>query len=517
LTLSLSNAVGAPIVFGQGQGTIRNDDPYKTLLYFNSEPGEYIGQGQQFTLALGDGIFSTDRPAGGVHVGFDGATSWDLHFVPPLGVPLAPGVYVGASWPFPPPASPGLSVSGDGRACFKTTGRFTVLEAEYGPGGEVVRFAADYEQHCGAWNPGLFGSVRINSTVPVGRRLTVAGASVVEGDTGTRNLSFPFWLSEPSSAPVTVNFATSDGTAVQGSDYAGFSGSIVVPAGETDAVVAVSVFGDTVAEADETFHLSLTSPGGPPIALAGDAVGTILDDDPLPQLAVSDASVTEGNPGSPSEAVFVVSLNAASGQAVSVAYATEHGTATVDVDFTYTSGTLEIAAGTTFRTVSVPIVPDLRGEGDETFVLRLFSPSHATVSDGVATATIVDDDPDTPLGLHTVTPCRLLDTRMAGPVLGANQERTFAAGGVCGIPLTAAAVIVNVTSVSPTDRGDLRLYAAGTAAPSTSVLNFGSGQTRAGNATVILGSAAALTARCDMPIGSTGGTHLVVDVFGYFE
>ena len=517
LTLSLSSAVGAPIAFGQGRGTIRNDDPYKTLLYFNSEPGDYIGGGQRFTLTLADGIFATGRTDGGVHVGFDGADLWDLYFVAPSGAPLTPGVYLGATrWPFQSPTAPGLSVYGAGRGCNTLTGRFTVLEAVYGAGGAVLRFAADYEQHCEGGGPALFGSVRINSSVALARRVGVTGASVLEGDSGTQSLDFPVRLSEPSSAPVTINFATSDGTAVHGSDYAGYTGSITVPAGETYAVIPVPVFGDTLAEADETLHVSLTAAVGAVIDV-GDAVGTILNDDPLPQLTVNDLSVVEGNPGSPSEAVFTVSMTAPSGQTVSVAYATQQGTATVGGDFTYTSGTLDLAVGTTSATVSVPIVPDLQGEDDETFLLLLFSPSHATISDGVGTATIIDDDPDAPLGFHTVTPCRLLDTRLAGPAVGANQERTFTAAGVCAVPMTAAAVVVNVTSVAPMDRGDLRLYAAGSAAPNTSVLNFASGQTRAGNATVRLGSAGALAVRCDMPLGSTGATHLVVDVFGYFE
>ena len=116
-----------------------------TLIYFNSEPGDPIGQGQQFTLTPADGTISPSRTGDGVHVGFNGSTWWDLHFVPPSGALLTPGVYEGATrWPFQSPTGPGLDVSGDGRGCNTLTGRFTVLEAEYGPGGEVLQFAADY-------------------------------------------------------------------------------------------------------------------------------------------------------------------------------------------------------------------------------------------------------------------------------------------------------------------------------------------------------------------------------------
>ena len=110
LTLSLSNAVGAPIAFGQGRGTIRNDDPYKTLLYFNSEPGDCIGGGQQFTLTMADGTFGAGRTGEGVHVSFKGADCWDLYFVPPSGATLTPACTsarpAGPSSPRPRPGCP---------------------------------------------------------------------------------------------------------------------------------------------------------------------------------------------------------------------------------------------------------------------------------------------------------------------------------------------------------------------------------------------------------------------------
>jgi hypothetical protein len=50
--------------------------------------------------------------------------------------------------PFQGSDQPGLSVSGDGRGCNTLTGRFEVLEAVYRSSGDVVSFAADFEQHC---------------------------------------------------------------------------------------------------------------------------------------------------------------------------------------------------------------------------------------------------------------------------------------------------------------------------------------------------------------------------------
>jgi hypothetical protein len=119
---------------------------------------------------------------------------------------------------------------------------------------------------------------------------------------------------------------------------------------------------------------------------------------------------------------------------------------------------------------------------------------------------------------YAVPPCRLVDTRdpPATP-LAANTTRTFQMSGSCAIPTSAKAVVLNVTAVAPTDLGNLRLYPAGEAAPLASALNFVPGQTRANSAMVRLGASGRIDVQCDMPPGSTGRTHLVVDTTGYFR
>jgi len=122
-----------------------------------------------------------------------------------------------------------------------------------------------------------------------------------------------------------------------------------------------------------------------------------------------------------------------------------------------------------------------------------------------------------PTDFYTLTPCRLLDTRQTGPGVAANTVYNFAVTGLCGVPLTAQAVVVNITAVAPTDIGDLRLYPAGSPAPLAAVLAFTSGRTLAGNAVGTLGAGGSLAIQNDMPTGSTGQTHVVVDVVGYFQ
>ena len=138
-----------------------------TFLYFDSQPGDYIGGGVERTWTPSDGSFHIETNFdGGVSVSFDGGSNWwSLDFVPPEGGDqLGVGTYEGAErYPFQSPTAPGLSVSGSGRGCNELTGRFVVLELEQTPGGEVTSFAADFEQHCEGGPAALLGSIRFNA------------------------------------------------------------------------------------------------------------------------------------------------------------------------------------------------------------------------------------------------------------------------------------------------------------------------------------------------------------------
>ncbi|HXK12079.1 MAG TPA: hypothetical protein VMT70_20740 [Vicinamibacteria bacterium] len=138
---------------------------------------------------------------------------------------------------------------------------------------------------------------------------------------------------------------------------------------------------------------------------------------------------------------------------------------------------------------------------------------------------VAPPDP-TPRYFHTLSPCRLLDTRLAvdqpppgtlgGPILGAGTERTITAAGRCGIPAGARAVAGNVTVANPTAAGDLRLYAGDSGAPNASTINFGPAKTRANNAIFRLSPSGTGTVaiRNDTPAAPV---HVVIDVVGYFQ
>jgi hypothetical protein len=122
-----------------------------------------------------------------------------------------------------------------------------------------------------------------------------------------------------------------------------------------------------------------------------------------------------------------------------------------------------------------------------------------------------------PARYYPVTPCRVIDTRIAGSPLAANSTRTFSLGGACQVPPDARSVVVILTAVNPGAPGNLRVYATEASVPLASTLNFATGRTRANNAAVSLGTGGQINVQCDMPPGSTAGTHFVLDVLGYFN
>jgi hypothetical protein len=113
---------------------------------------------------------------------------------------------------------------------------------------------------------------------------------------------------------------------------------------------------------------------------------------PPPSLRIGDVTVTEGNTGT-AAATFTVTLSAASTQTVTVAYSTGNGTATAGSDYQARSGIVSIPAGKTTGTITAPVLGDRLPEPNETFFVNLSGASNATIADGQALGTIVDDEP----------------------------------------------------------------------------------------------------------------------------
>ena len=216
--------------------------------------------------------------------------------------------------------------------------------------------------------------------------LTIAGDTVSEGE----EAEFVVSLSPASGKQVTVGYATADGTAKAGEDYtAATTGALTFTAGATERTISITTAEDSRNEDEEAFTVTLSNPGNATLGSDTAATGTITDDDDPPELTIAGDTVSEGE-----EAEFVVSLNAASGQQVTVGYATADGTAKAGEDYTAaTTGALTFTAGATERTISITTAEDSRNEDEEAFTVTLSNPGNATLgSDTAATGTITDDD-----------------------------------------------------------------------------------------------------------------------------
>ena len=119
----------------------------------------------------------------------------------------------------------------------------------------------------------------------------LSSPSIFEGNSGTTPLSFTLTLSAPYDVPVTVHFATQDGSATSADgDYQATSGTATIAAGATTTTVTINVKGDEKVEADETFLVTLSNASSAYIPDSGTQIGFIRNDDSLTKFYVVDAS-----------------------------------------------------------------------------------------------------------------------------------------------------------------------------------------------------------------------------------
>jgi Zn-dependent metalloprotease len=199
-----------------------------------------------------------------------------------------------------------------------------------------------------------------------------------------------------STGAASVSYAATNGTATAGSDYIAATGTLNWLDGEVgnkSFTVAISD-DDTYEGGNEIVNLQLSSPSG---AILGDipiAALAIIDNDPAPVIAFSNAtySVSEAD----GSATITVTRSINSEPTITVNYQATAGTATAGSDFTATSGTLSWADGDgAAKSFTVPLLNDTTHENDETLTLTLSNPTGGASlgTPASATLTIVDDDP----------------------------------------------------------------------------------------------------------------------------
>jgi hypothetical protein len=128
-----------------------------------------------------------------------------------------------------------------------------------------------------------------------------------------------------------------------------------------------------------------------------------------------------------------------------------------------------------------------------------------------------------PFQFFSVTPCRIVDTRNAdgvtgGPALAGQGTRSFPVKGLCGVPSTAQAAVLNVTVVAPTGGGHVRIWPFNATMPLVSTINFDPGEPAIANGAIVpLSSDPTLSISTFLGASAGNTAHLVVDVTGYFQ
>jgi len=276
----------------------------------------------------------------------------------------------------------GVTSDGNGNAAF-------IIPFDFPPGtssGIINCTAKDPKD-----NTSEFSSCLSVNTIPT---ISINDVSQTEGNSGGTSFTFNVSLSGASSEPVTVNYATADGTATTADgDYSSTGNTLTFDPGQTSKSVTVQVNGDSKFEANESFVVNLTSPTNATLG-DGQGQGTILNDDLQPSISINDVSQSEGNSGT-TNATFTVSLSAASGQTATVNFATADGTATAPSDYQSTSGTLTFNPGEVSKPITVQVNGDTVNEPAETFLVNLSGAANATIADNQGVGTITNDDATT--------------------------------------------------------------------------------------------------------------------------
>jgi sugar lactone lactonase YvrE len=175
---------------------------------------------------------------------------------------------------------------------FDQDGRLYV--ADYGTGA-ILRFDSQGNFIDDAVTP---EAASASSLAPIGIVFNAQGALLVSNQYGNSivqyNSGVVVTLSAASSSPVTVQYATSDGTALAGTDYTAQAGTVTFAPGQTSRLIPLVTLYDPTPPVNDYFNLQLSNPSGATIA-NGNAVMTIMPP-ALPQITISSTSAIEGDP-----------------------------------------------------------------------------------------------------------------------------------------------------------------------------------------------------------------------------
>jgi len=222
------------------------------------------------------------------------------------------------------------------------------------------------------------GSILTDDVAP-SLAITAADAVKAEGDTGTTAHTFTVTRSGNTSVAGTVNWAVTGtgANAANGADFGGTlpTGVVNFGVGQTTATITVNVAGDSTAENDEGFTVTLSGATGGATISTASATGTILNNDGTFAIAATSASKAEGNTGT-TPFTFTVTRSGPTTAAAAVNWSVSGITAdAADFGGTLPSGTLNFGIGQATATITVNVAGDAVVEGSETFMVTLSAPS----------------------------------------------------------------------------------------------------------------------------------------------
>jgi Calx-beta domain len=236
----------------------------------------------------------------------------------------------------------------------------------------------------------LLGSLAPAALADPTPRISIFAASVAEGDSDLVDLAFSVTLSRATTERVTVDYVTTGGSALgappfpEASDFVPTSDTLTIEPGDTLAFAHVKVRGDRFHEANENFFVNLSNATHADIDV-GQAEGLIVNDDPLPEISISDAMTLEGG-----KARFTLTLSRPSLDNVGVDIATRDGTAhAAEGDYVSLSRRVVFLSGITRGTFDIETARDGDSAPAETFLVDLKNPSGATLGDALGLGLIV--------------------------------------------------------------------------------------------------------------------------------
>ena len=184
------------------------EPPLSSVTMF-SDRGDYIGQGVSRLFDDRNGAVRVSGNRTEVTVSVEGGTRGDyysFHLAAPAGTTLARGLYDRAQrTSFRSAGRPGIDISGDGRGCNTTSGRFEVRDISFDAAGVVSRLHLLYEQHCEGEVPALFGEIRLKRSVGAGVVAEPSSVTWPETYPTTNSTTVPVTLRAFGTNPVIVS------------------------------------------------------------------------------------------------------------------------------------------------------------------------------------------------------------------------------------------------------------------------------------------------------------------------